>query len=190
MKTVIFNGAKEGDLTIKAIENTLADQLTKKGWAVEPIELRNMQIAACIGCLGCWLKTPGTCVINDDGRETTRKAIQSDLMIWLTPVTFGGYSSELKKAIDRILPIMLPYFESYHGQIFHKMRYKKSPNLLVIGVQEPGVDYEETFMALAGRNQLNFRLPSYAASVFQRDKNPETIPAFVEQQLKNVEVIS
>ena len=70
------------------------------------------------------------------------------------------------------------------------MRYKKSPNLLVIGVQEPGVDYEETFMALAGRNQLNFRLPAYAASVFQRDKNPETIPAFVEQQLKKVEVIS
>jgi multimeric flavodoxin WrbA len=190
MKTVIFNGAKEDDLTIKAIENTIADQLTEKGWEVEPIELRNMQIAACVGCLGCWLKTPGTCVINDDGRETTRKAIQSDLMIWLTPVTFGGYSSELKKAIDRILPIMLPYFESYHGQIFHKMRYKKSPNLLVIGVQEPGVDYEETFMALAGRNQLNFRLPAYAASVFQRDKNPETIPAFVEQLLKKVEVIS
>lgn len=129
-------------------------------------------------------------MINDDGRETTRKAIQSDLMIWLTPVTFGGYSSELKKAIDRILPSMLPYFESYHGQIFHKMRYKKNPNLLVIGVQESGVDYEETFMALAGRNQLNFRLPAYAASVFQRDKNPETIPAFVEQQLKKVEVIS
>ena len=190
MKNVIFNGAKEGDLTIKAIENAVVDQLTTKGWAVEPIELRNMQIAACVGCLGCWVKTPGTCVINDDGRETTRKAIQSDLMIWLTPVTFGGYSSELKKAIDHMLPIMLPYFESYHGQIFHKMRYKKSPNLLVIGVQEPGVDYEETFMALVGRNQLSFRFPTCAASVFQRDRNPETIPGFVEQQLRKVEAIS
>ncbi len=129
-------------------------------------------------------------MINDDGRETTRKAIQSDLLVWLTPVTFGGYSSELKKALDRIIPILLPYFQLYHGQIHHRMRYKKYPKLIVIGVQEPGVDYEETFTALAERNMLNFRPPACAASVFQRDKNPETIPAFVEEQLKKVGAIS
>jgi multimeric flavodoxin WrbA len=190
MKAVIFNGAKEGDLTIKAIEKNVADQLAKEKWEVEPIELRDMQIANCLGCFGCWVKTPGTCVINDDGRETTRKAIQSDLLVWLTPVTFGGYSSELKKALDRIIPILLPYFQSYHGQIHHKMRYMKYPKLLVIGVQESGVDYEETFIALAERNMLNFRSPAHAASVFQWNKNLESIPAFVEEQLKKVEVIS
>jgi len=189
MKAVIFNGAKEGDLTIKAIEKTIADQLAKEGWEVEPIELRNMHIANCIGCFGCWVKTPGTCVIDDYGRETTRKAIQSDLLVWLTPVTFGGYSSELKKALDRIIPILLPYFQTYHGQIHHKMRYKKYPKLLVIGVQEPDVNYEETFMALAERNILNFRPPAYAVSVFQRDKDPKTIPSFVEEQLKKAEVM-
>jgi len=190
MKAVIFNGAKEGDLTIKAIEKDVASQLTKEKWEVEPIELRNMHISNCVGCFGCWVKTPGTCVIDDEGQETTRKAIQSDLLVWLTPVTFGGYSSELKKALDRIIPILLPYFQSYHGQIHHKLRYKKYPKILVIGVQEPGDDYEETFMSLVGRNMLNFRPPVYAASVFQRDKNPESIPAFVEEQLKKVEVIS
>jgi multimeric flavodoxin WrbA len=190
MKAVIFNGAKEGDLTINAIEKTIAHQLTEKGWEVEPIELRNIQIAGCVGCFGCWVKTPGTCVIDDYGRETTRKAIQSDLMVWLTPVTFGGYSSELKKALDRIIPILLPYFQIYHGQIHHRMRYKKYPKLLVFGVQEPGLDYEETFVALAERNGLNFRPPGYSASVFRSDKNMETIPAFVEEQLKKVEVIS
>jgi multimeric flavodoxin WrbA len=190
MKAVIFDGAKEGDLTIKALEKTIFDKLTEKGWEVEPIELRNTQIANCIGCFGCWVKTPGTCVINDGGRETTRKAIQSDLLVWLTPVTFGGYSSELKKALDRIIPILLPYFQSYRGQIHHKMRYSKYPKLLVIGVQEPGVDYKETFMALAERNSLNFRPPAHAVAVFQRDKEPETIPVFVEEQLKQVEIIS
>lgn len=190
MKAVIFNGAKEGDLTINAVEKTIADQLIEEGWEVEPIELRNVQIAPCVGCFGCWIKTPGTCVMDDYGRETTRKAIQSDLMVWLTPVTFGGYSSELKRALDRIIPILLPYFETYRGQIHHKMRYKKYPRLLVIGVQESGEDYEETFVALVERNRLNFRPPAYSASVFQRGENAETIPAFVEEQLKKVEVIS
>ncbi len=190
MKAVIFNGAKVGDLTIKAVEKAIASRLAKEGWDVEPIELRDVQIANCIGCFGCWVKTPGTCVIDDDGRETTRKAFQSDLLVWLTPVTFGGYSSDLKKALDRIIPILLPYFQIYQGQIHHELRYKKYPKLIVIGVQEPGVDYDETFIELAERNMLNFRPPAHAAGVFKRDKKPETIPAFVEEQLKKVEVIS
>ena len=134
------------------------------------------------------MKTPGNCVINDEGRETTRKAIQSDLMVWLTPVTFGGYSSELKKALDRIIPVLMPYFQTYQGQIHHTMRYKKYPKLLVIGVQDAGMDYEEIFTALAERNMLNFRPPAHAVSVFQRSKNSETVPAFVREQLKKVEV--
>jgi multimeric flavodoxin WrbA len=190
MKAVIFNGAKDGDFTLDMIEGAIVGQLTKQRWEVEPIELRCTQIAPCLGCFGCWVKTPGTCVIDDAGRETTRKAIQSDLLVWLTPVTFGGYSSELKKAIDRIIPILLPYFKIYHGQIHHEMRYEKYPNLLVIGVQEAGADYEETFVALAERNMLNFRPPLHAISVFQRDKNPKTLPAFIAEQLMKVEVIS
>ena len=190
MKAVIFNGAKEGDLTLEGVEKALVDQLTKARWAVEPIELRDTQIAPCLGCFGCWIKTPGICVIDDAGRETTRKAIQSDLQVWLTPVTFGGYSSELKKAIDRIIPILLPYFKVYQGQIHHQMRYEKYPNLLVIGVQEAAADHEETFVALAERNMLNFRPPAYAFSVFPREKDPKTIPAFVEEQLRKVEVKS
>jgi multimeric flavodoxin WrbA len=188
MKAVIFNGAKDADLALEAADKAFVDQLTKPRWVVESIELRSTQIAPCLGCFGCWVKTPGTCVIDDAGRETTRKAIQSDLLVWLTPVTFGGYSSELKKAIDRIIPILLPYFKIYHGQIHHEMRYQKYPNILVVGVQEPGVDYKETFMELAERNMLNFRPPAYAVSVFRQDKNPETISTFVAEQLRKVEV--
>jgi hypothetical protein len=56
-------------------------------------------------------------------------------------------------------------------------------------VQESGLNYEETFMALAERNMLNFRPPASATSVFQRDKDPKTIPSFVEEQLKKAEVM-
>ena len=47
MKAVIFNGAKDGDLKINAIESALIDELTKRGWEVEPLRLRNLQIASC-----------------------------------------------------------------------------------------------------------------------------------------------
>ena len=59
MKAVIFDGAKEGDLAIDAIETSLINQLSEHGWEVETLRLRTLQIAACLGCFGCWIKTPG-----------------------------------------------------------------------------------------------------------------------------------
>jgi multimeric flavodoxin WrbA len=45
--------------------------------------------------------TPGECVIKDAGCDVARDVSHSDLVILLTPMSFGGYSSELKKAVDR-----------------------------------------------------------------------------------------
>ena len=188
MKAVIFNGAKENDFAIDKIKTELIAQLTDKGWKVESIELRNKRIAGCLGCFGCWIKTPGMCVIDDYGRESTKKALQSDLLVWLTPITFGGYSSELKKALDRLIPILLPYFESYHGQIHHKMRYDKYPNLLVVGTQTHSSGYEETFSMLTERNVLNFRPPRHATGVFQEDEIVNGTSTFVEGLLSQVGV--
>ncbi len=188
MNAVIFNGAKENNSTTDKIETELKTQLTDKGWTVEPIELCSKKIAGCLGCFGCWIKTPGECVIDDYGRETTKQAMQSDLLIWLTPITFGGYSSELKKALDRLLPILLPYFESYHGQIHHKMRYSKYPNLLVIGTSPQCPENKETFKLLTERNVLNFRPPKHATGIFQESNNVDGASSFVEGLLRQVQV--
>jgi len=190
MKAVIFNGARNDDPTISAIETSLVKLLTKQSWEVEAIPLREKQIAGCLGCFGCWVKTPGMCIIDDYGRESTRKAIQSDLLVLLTPVTFGGYSSELKKALDRMIPTLLPYFKSYKGRIHHQLRYDKYPNLLVIGTDALNTEYEETFVALAERNVLNLRPPKHAIGIFDKNMSLDQTSLFVEDLLRKVEVSS
>ena len=37
-----------------------------KDEAVKYIDLSSLRIANCMGCFGCWTKTPGRCVIRDD----------------------------------------------------------------------------------------------------------------------------
>src|SRR6185369_14797581 len=82
------------------------------------------------------------------------------------PVSFGGYSSELKKAVDRWLPLGLPYLYQMHGEIHHTPRYPRYPRLVGIGVQtEANVEEAAIFRAVVGRNAINFHAPSYAADV-------------------------
>ena len=33
------------------------------------INLASMKIANCVGCFGCWTKTPGKCFIRDDASK-------------------------------------------------------------------------------------------------------------------------
>ena len=37
-----------------------------KDETVKYIDLSSLRIANCVGCFGCWTKTPGKCVIRDD----------------------------------------------------------------------------------------------------------------------------
>ncbi len=135
MKAVLFDGSKDDDTTIGTIRQAIVEQLGRAGWDEEAIDVRNKRIAGCTGCFGCWVKTPGICVIDDDGREIAKKAAQADLLVCLTPITFRGYSSELKRALDRSIPVLLPYFTRVNGEIHHSMRYRRRQRLAVFGVQ-------------------------------------------------------
>ncbi len=100
MRAVILDGAFAGDETSAAVEADLVSALAARGWEVERIRLRDLTIAYCKGCFGCWVKTPGVCPTRDDAGVVTHAFVRSDLAVLVTPVVFGGYSSELKKALD------------------------------------------------------------------------------------------
>ena len=141
-----------------------------RGWDTKAFALAGMEIKPCRGCFSCWVKTPGRCVIEDDQEAILRETATSDLFIWLTPVTFGGYSPELKKALDRIIPVLLPFFARLHGETHHPLRYPRRRRLLVIGTQkQEDAGSEGVFRRLVGRNALNMEGAEAAALVFSGD---------------------
>jgi multimeric flavodoxin WrbA len=164
MKVVILDGrCEEGPCPVLDV---LLDELQDRGAGVQTFRLRDMKMGSCISCFNCWLKTPGICVEADEGRNIAQAVMHSDTTILLSPVTFGGYSSEIKKAQDRWIPLILPDFGIYHGEVHHKPRYKRYPRWIGIGIQnQPDEDEAHIFKVLVGRNALNFHAPSYAADV-------------------------
>ena len=173
MRALILNGALAGDEGLRPIEEALGSALSARGCAVERIRLRDVFIAYCKGCFDCWVKTPGVCATKDGAGAITRAMARSDLVVLLSPITFGGYSSELKKVLDRSIGIVSPFFIRLHGEVHHKPRYARYPALLAIGVTEDR-DPEEAqiFARLVERNAINYHAPAHVAAIVTRDDSP------------------
>jgi multimeric flavodoxin WrbA len=165
-KVIVLDGSRSGDEDLAPLLAILIDELRHIGTEVQTYTLREVKLGHCIGCFGCWLERPGICVEADAGREIVQGIIRSEMTVLFTPVTFGGYSPELKKIVDRWIPLILPYFGNYYREIHHKPRYSRFPRLVAIGVQrDPNREEARIFKAVVGRNAINFHAPSYAAEV-------------------------
>ena len=162
----ILDGSGAGDKDLSPILDVLS-RVFKAGEAeVVTFSLREMKLAHCLGCFGCWVKTPGLCVEADAGRDIARAIVRSDVTVLFTPVTFGGYSPELKKMVDRFIQLISPFFQMEHGEVHHPPRYSQRPRLVMVGVQRnPNPAEAHVFTTLAGRNAINFHPPSYASEV-------------------------
>ena len=190
---LLLDGRADGEPTLARAHDALVDGLAAGGWAVDDWRLLDETIAWCTGCFGCWVKTPGVCVHNDAGREVAERAAHSDLLIYLTPVTFGGYSSELKKALDHLVPLKLPDLRKTGADTRHPQRYDRNHDLLVVGTvpagQADGAG-ARTFRRLVERNCLNLQPERRAAGVLERGAGDWEVGVTVGALLEEVGVIS
>ena len=181
MKAVILNGSNNDKNLLNKVEEITVKELRKNNWEVKNFELRNKNIATCTGCFRCWIKTPGQCIINDEGREITKTVARSDLLILLSPITFGGYSYNLKKIIDRLIPNLLPFFTKINGEIHHKYRYEKSPKLLAIGyLPKHDEESEKIFKMLLSRNALNMNSPANYTEIITSNESNFNADKFIK----------
>ncbi len=143
-KITILNGCPEG--TCSDVENLFAAQIEKHRdtLSVEVFTLRDMKIAFCTGCWDCWVKTPGLCAIKDDMATILKSVAASDRTVFLSPVSMDFVTSQIKKTCDRMIPLVHPYIEIYHGEFHHKSRYKSYPELglLLIDPEKDSARFE------------------------------------------------
>src|SRR5512140_1000898 len=74
--------------------------LESRGHKVTVLNLRDMRLRHCVGCWGCWVKTPGQCVSRDASVEMDRAVINADFVLWAAPLKMGFPSFLLKMAMD------------------------------------------------------------------------------------------
>lgn len=187
MKVLVFDGSQAEDKTGSQIQGILADKLSRPGWNVETVVLRDQKIGNCAGDFFCWTRNPGVCNIRDDNRVIAAKVMNSDLLVYLTPITFGGYSSALKRMVDHQIQNILPFFARIGGEVHHQKRYEKYPKMLVFGwMDAPDGEAEAVFRHLVRRNAINMYAQTSVCGVVTTDQSDELVAAQVDRLLEDV----
>ena len=78
----------------------------------------------CIGCFGCWVKTPGKCVIYDGYEGIGMDMGRCTELILISRCYYGSVSPFVKMVQDRAISYIHPDFVIRKGEMHHKRRYK------------------------------------------------------------------
>ncbi len=85
----------------------LAEEFAKgareAGHEVEKVNVRDMDLKFCIGCLVC--QKTGRCVLRDEMNSLYDKVQNSDVLVFATPVYYYEMSGQLKTFLDRLNPL-------------------------------------------------------------------------------------
>ena len=98
----------------------IINEIISESTQISYFNLNEKEIKSCIGCWDCWWKTPGLCRHADDANEILKAIINSDLVIYVSPLLLGMYSAMLKKFHDRTIPLIHPYVEIRNKEVHHK----------------------------------------------------------------------
>ena len=186
MRVVILDGRSRtrSQSNDAQLSDLLSDKLRTA--VVRQFHLADLELDPCRGCFACWVKSPGECIIQDKGRDIAEASVNSDVLVIISPVTFGGYSSTVKTALDRLLPNILPLFVRIKGETHHAARYDSYPRLLGIGISSGNDTQDALFAQLVERNALNFHALAHSAHLLQGEDgaiSSEVISQTIRRQL-------
>lgn len=91
----------------------------------------NGTIHYCIGCFGCWIKTPGKCTLKDCYQNMGEMLSKCDELMIISKCIYGSYSPFIRNVLDRSISFLLPYFVTKNGKTRHLNRYDHRLSLSV-----------------------------------------------------------
>lgn len=167
MKVLAINSSLRGggQSRTELMMTHLVKGMREAGAEVEVVHLRKKKVKYCIGCFTCMTKTPGKCVLKDDmTEELFPKWLESDLVVYATPLFHHTVNALMKTFIERTWPVCQPFFEKRSdGRWIHPLRHKH-PSAVLLSVC--GFFEESAFGALS--HYANFLWGKYLIAEIHR----------------------
>ena len=160
MRITILNGNPNTDNNqFDEYLKDLSDRLESGGRKSTVLQLRDMDVKYCTGCFDCWVKTPGECKVADSSHDICREYINSDFVLFASPVIMGFTSALLKKANDKLCPLIRYSMEFVGDDLHHVARYDKYPATGLLLEKSVDTDNEDIRIItnIYTRNAINLK---------------------------------
>lgn len=134
MKILVLNASPKGKHsgTMKLTESFLEGFKKIEECVIDMIDIYSLDINPCEGCFGCWHKTPGVCVIQDDMAKCLELLREADLIIWSFPLYHYSIPAKGKMFLERTLPLILPDLVETPNGCMHPRRYDKEQKVVLL----------------------------------------------------------
>lgn len=129
--------------------------------AVKFIDLSKLKISNCVGCFGCWTRTPGKCVFRDDATKVYPYIAASDRVVYVSRVCYGGYDSIMKTMLERAIPVQQAFIRIHNGETHHVQRAVKAKKATIVAYGDISPEEQEIFRQLIARNAHNMSFESH-----------------------------
>lgn len=129
--------------------------------AVKFIDLSKLKISNCVGCFGCWTRTPGKCVFRDDATKVYPYIAASDRVVYVSRVCYGGYDSIMKTMLERAIPVQQAFIRIHNGETHHVQRAVKAKKAIIVAYGDISPEEQDIFRQLIARNAHNMSFESH-----------------------------
>ena len=149
MKILVLNGSPKEKSDTMVLTDAFLDGIRSAGHEITCVRIADKNIKNCQGCLSCWIRQDGHCMIRDDDMNELLDTIAaSDMILWSFPLYFHGVPAPLKAVIDRTNPFLKISMKADGSAIQHDKLVDLSAkkNVVITGCGFPY--YPENFAPL------------------------------------------
>lgn len=99
------------------IGKQLYEHIKRKTEQVHYISVSNLKINTCYNCGYCLTKEYRKCVLKDDVQKLLYEVGKSTHLVLVSPLTWGSYSSKIKKIFDRLAVLGDIHYHVVNGEL-------------------------------------------------------------------------
>lgn len=107
MRIAILNGSPKTGNT-SAMVKAFAEGAEAAGHDVDILHVGKMKINGCLGCEYCHTKGEGKCIQQDDMAKVLPAYLESDMIVYASPIYYFGMTAQIMAAIQRVYCIGKP----------------------------------------------------------------------------------
>ena len=99
MKILLLFGSPNLNGSSRILADNFIQGAKEAGHSVSMLDIAHANIHPCTGCLHCGYEGP--CIQKDDMKQIRKQILDTDMIVFVSPLYYYGFSAQLKILIDR-----------------------------------------------------------------------------------------